>query len=153
MQDTCPSWLYEVKAGGTTIWERWDALRPDGTVNISELTGNKADEDSGGGMVSFNHYANGAVGDWLYRRIAGIEATSGGYKTFLIAPMPGGGITSAKGSVCTPYGLVVSDWNISDSIFTIHVKVPVSTTCTLIMPDGKKHELDSGVYKFSCNMR
>ena len=153
MQDTCPSWLYEVKAGGTTIWERWDALRPDGTVNISELTGNKADEDSGGGMVSFNHYANGAVGDWLYRRIAGIEATSGGYKTFRIAPMPGGGVTSAKGSVCTPYGLVVSDWNISGSIFTIHVKVPVSTTCTLIMPDGKKHELDSGVYKFSCNMR
>lgn len=148
LQESCPSWLYEVKAGGTTIWERWDALRSDGTVNIGNLGGNK-DEDSGGGMVSFNHYANGAVGDWLYRRIAGIEATSGGYKTFNIAPLMGGGITSAKGSVKTPYGTIVSDWQVQDGRFIIRVSVPVSSKCTLILPDGKKHLLQSGKHEFS----
>lgn len=148
LQDTCPSWLYEVKAGGTTIWERWDALRPDGTVNIGELTGDASDEDSKGGMVSFNHYANGAVGDWLYRRIAGIEATSGGYRTFRIAPQPGGGITFARGIVYTPYGMIVSDWNISCNVFTIHVKVPVSTACTLALPNRESYELVSGEYEF-----
>ena len=71
LQETCPSWLYQVKAGATTIWERWDALRPDGTINTGDLK--NPEDESGGGMVSFNHYAGGAVGDWLYRRIAGSE--------------------------------------------------------------------------------
>lgn len=152
LQDTCPSWLYEVKAGGTTIWERWDALRPDGTVNIADLTGDKSEDESSGGMVSFNHYAYGAVGDWLYRRIAGIEPTSGGYRTFRIAPIIGGGLTSARGSVRTPYGLVVSDWHIAEDRFTIHVQVPVSTVCNLIMPNGEHHSLESGNYQFTCNL-
>jgi len=149
LQESCPSWLYEVKAGGTTIWERWDALRPDGTVNIGDLTGNKSDEQSDGGMVSFNHYANGAVGDWLYRRMAGIEPTSGGYKTFRVAPVIGGGITSAKGSVMSPYGLVASEWNIKGKVYAIRIHVPVSTTCTLVMPNGEQHTLESGQHAFS----
>jgi alpha-L-rhamnosidase len=152
LQDSCPSWLYEVKAGGTTIWERWDALRPDGTVNISDLTGNKSEEESGGGMVSFNHYAYGAVGDWLYRRIAGIEPTSGGYRTFRIAPLLGGDLTSARGSIQTPYGQIVSDWQIADNQFTICIHVPVSTVCTLVMPDGEERILESGKYAFSCRL-
>lgn len=151
MQDTCPSWLYEVKAGGTTIWERWDALRPDGTVNVGELTGDSSDENSNGGMVSFNHYANGAVGDWLYRRIAGIEALSGGYRTFQIKPVVGGGITWAEGCVCTPYGSIKSYWHIVDGVFTIHIEVPVSTDCSLVLPDGEGHNLKSGTYRFSCH--
>ncbi|WP_099205368.1 alpha-L-rhamnosidase [Scatolibacter rhodanostii] len=149
LQENCPSWLYEVKAGGTTIWERWDALRPDGTVNIGDLSGG-SDEKSDGGMVSFNHYANGAVGDWLYRRIAGIEAKSGGYKTFSIAPLLGGGITAAKGSVQTPYGTVVSDWQLKDNLFTIHIAVPVSCECTLTLPNDTIHHLKSGTHTFSC---
>ncbi len=153
MQESCPSWLYEVKAGATTIWERWDALRPDGTVNIGELTGNKTDEDSNGGMVSFNHYANGAVGDWLYRRIAGIEATSGGYKSFRIAPILGGGITWVKGSVQCPYGKIISDWSICADTFTINVSVPVSCECQLTMPDGARHNLLSGSYVLSCALK
>ncbi|MGI6570114.1 MAG: family 78 glycoside hydrolase catalytic domain [Caldicoprobacterales bacterium] len=100
LQETCPSWLYQVKAGGTTIWERWDALRPDGTVNTVDL--NKPEDESSGGMVSFNHYAGGAVGDWLYRRIAGIEPTSGGYKTFRIAPKPGGGYKLGQSNISLP---------------------------------------------------
>ena len=82
LQDTVPSWLYEVKAGGTSIWERWDALRPDGTVNLGKDPGSGLVNAVGGGMVSFNHYANGAVGDWLYRRVAGLEAIEPGYKKF-----------------------------------------------------------------------
>lgn len=153
LQDSCPSWLYEVKAGGTTIWERWDALRPDGTVNIGDLSGKKSDEESKGGMVSFNHYANGAVGDWLYKRIAGIEPTTGGYKTFCIAPVPGGGITWAKGSVLTPFGKVVSAWNVENDIFTIDVQVPVSTQCLLRLPNGEAHILASGQFTLSCSLQ
>ncbi|MNM28836.1 Bacterial alpha-L-rhamnosidase [compost metagenome] len=153
LQEGCPSWLYEVKAGGTTIWERWDALRPDGSVNISDLTGKKSDEQSGGGMVSFNHYANGAVGDWLYRRIAGIEPTGGGYRTFRIAPLIGGEITSARGSVRTPYGLVASEWSLEGDRFVIRVQVPVSTVCTLVMPDGETRTLESGKHEYTCPLR
>ncbi len=141
----CPSWLYEVKVGGTTIWERWDALREDGSCNTGA-------EDGTGGMISFNHYASGAVGDFLYRRVAGIEPLEGGYKTFRIAPMVGGGLTYAKGIVNTPYGEIKSDWSIVDNEFTITVNVPVSTNCALIMPDGKQYDLVSGEYTFNCNL-
>jgi alpha-L-rhamnosidase len=149
LQESCPSWLYEVKTGGTTIWERWDALRPDGSVNISELTGNKKEEESSGGMVSFNHYAGGAVGDWLYRRIAGIEGISGGYKTFQVAPLMGGGITSAIGKVETPYGMISSEWHIVDGTFRLDVNVPVSTICSLRLPNGETQTLHSGHHSFS----
>lgn len=152
LQEGCPSWLYEVKAGGTTIWERWDALRTDGTVNIGDLAGRKSEEESGGGMVSFNHYANGAVGDWLYRRMAGIEAVSGGYKTFRIAPMTDKRITWVKGSVVTPYGRIYSEWKTTDNNFTITVEVPLSTQCTLLLPNGEQHCLSSGSYSYSCRL-
>ena len=145
MQEECPGWLYAVKVGATTVWERWDALKPDGTVNMGENANR-------GGMVSFNHYANGAVGDWLYRRVAGIEATSGGYKTFKIAPMPGGGLTFARGAVKSPYGDIISDWKIENDIFHITVKVPVSADCTLLLPNGDIHNLSSGFYEFTCNL-
>lgn len=150
LQDTCPSWLYEVKAGATTIWERWDALRPDGTINIGDLTGKKEDKDTAGGMVSFNHYANGAVGDWLYRRIAGIEPSSGGYKTFRIQPLPGGGLTAARGAVQTPYGQIESGWQLAGDRFSIDIAVPVSTSCSLILPNGEQHQLTSGRFQFYC---
>lgn len=152
LQETCPSWLYEVKAGGTTIWERWDALRPDGTVNIKDLHSNK-DEDSGGGMVSFNHYANGAVGDWLYRRILGLEANSGGYKTFTIQPRLGGGLTHASGHVKTPYGKLSIHWQINAEHFDIDIHVPVSTQGTLSMPNGQVIELSSGNHHHACTLK
>jgi len=146
LQETCPSWLYEVKAGGTTIWERWDALRPDGTVNTTDLL--KPGDDSGGGMVSFNHYAGGAVGDWLYRRVAGIKATSGGYKTFIIAPKPGGGLSWAKATHHSPYGEIVSDWKIEENVFSLTVHIPCSTRALIILPNGEKHNISSGWYTF-----
>ncbi len=141
LTDTCPSWLYEVKVGGTTLWERWDALREDGTCNTGE-------DDGTGGMVSFNHYATGAVGDFLYRRIAGIEALEGGYKSFRIAPVLGGGLTWAKGSVRTAYGKISSEWKCRDGEFMIDVEVPVGTTCRLVLPEGDEKILGSGKYSF-----
>ena len=97
-------------------------------------------------MVSFNHYASGAVGDFLYRRIAGIEATEGGYRSFRIRPMTGGNLKWAKGSVNTAYGIVSSEWKIEDGMFTIQVQVPVGTTCTLVMPGNTQKVLGSGTY-------
>lgn len=138
LQDTCPSWLYEVKTGGTTVWERWDALRPDGTVNQSN------------NMVSFNHYAYGAVGDWLYRRVAGIEPVMPGYREFTIKPMPGGGLSWVKTSLQTVYGEIVCNWEITDC-FQMHIKVPANTKCTVVMPDGSEKQLGSGSYNLSCS--
>lgn len=153
LQDTCPSWLYEVKADGTTIWERWDALRPDGTVNISQLTGTVNEAESDGGMVSFNHYANGAVGDWLYRKCLGIEPITGGYKTFKMKPILGGGITWAKGNVKTPYGMIQAEWHIKqDNIFAVNLRVPVSSKCILMLPNGEEYELESGEYQINCKI-
>jgi len=146
LTDTCPSWLYEVKVGGTTIWERWDALREDGTCNTGE-------HDGTGGMVSFNHYASGAVGDFLYRRIAGIEALEGGYKTFQIAPLIGGGLTWAKGSVMTPYGRITSHWKYDGDNFSIEVEVPVGTTCHLTMPGGESIVIGSGKREFHQSLK
>lgn len=143
--DTCPSWLFEVRAGGTTIWERWDALRGDGTSNTGADDGTK-------GMVSFNHYASGAVGDFLYRRIAGLEAVTGGYKTFKIKPLIGGGLTRAGAWHMTPYGKAASGWEIDNGRVTVTAEVPVSCTCELTMPDGEVRTLGSGSYMFSCDL-
>ena len=154
----CPSWLYEVRMGATTIWERFDGLDENGVCPIGE--------DGTGQMISYNHYASGAVGDFLYRRIAGIEALAAGYKRFRIAPVPGGDIRYAKGSVETPYGRVTSEWKyapictpagladesrIETDRFYITVEVPVGTTCELILPDGCVHTLSNGKYSFEAN--
>lgn len=141
LNEKCPSWLYEVKAGATTIWERWDGLAPNGALNII-----KGGTES---MISFNHYASGAVGDFLYKRIAGIEPTKGGYKSFQIKPLIGGGLSYAKGWVSCPYGKILSCWHVENGKFTIHVSVPVSTECTLVLPSGAQYHLQSGRYSYS----
>lgn len=148
LQTECPSWLYEVKAGGTTVWERWDALRPDGSINTGSLTDKEDDQ----GMVSFNHYANGAVGDWLYRRLLGLEPTEGGYRRFAVRPMPGGGITWAHGHEDTPFGRVEVSWAIEGRRFSLDVTVPVSTMCQATLPDGGEHKLGSGQHHLACSL-
>lgn len=139
----CPSWLYEVKSGATTIWERWDGLDENGVCPIGD--------DGTDRMISYNHYASGAVGAFLYQRIAGIEATKPGYREFQIKPLVGGGLTSARGSVITPYGEIISDWKADGETFTIDIQVPVGCTCTLTLPDGETKTCDSGTYQFQSN--
>lgn len=145
MNDKCPSWLYEVKAGGTTVWERWDALKEDGNLNSGE-------EDGTGGMISFNHYASGAVGDFLYKRVAGIIPEEGGYKKFTVKPLVGGGLTHARGETICPYGKIVSEWRIENGVFTLSVTVPVSAECTVVLPDGRTFATASGDYTYSCRL-
>lgn len=151
LQDTCPSWLYEVKAGATTIWERFDALRPDGTVNLGEGNVKDISEQNinlGGGMVSFNHYANGAVGDWLYRRCAGIEAVSAGYEEFMIKPMPDEKFTWVNCEKECLYGKIVSNWKIEDGKFKLDVQIPFGTKAQIILPDGQVYYEGSGEYHY-----
>ena len=138
----CPSWLYQVKMGATPIWERWDGLDENGECPIGD--------DGTDIMISYNHYASGAVGDFLYRRVAGIEALEPGYKTFKVQPVLGGGLTWAKGHVLTPYGLVSSHWTIENGKFTVEVQVPVGTACQLTMPDGDTIYLGSGKHTHTC---
>lgn len=148
LQTECPSWLYEVRAGGTTIWERWDALSADGSVNMGQLTDNEEDA----GMVSFNHYANGAVGDWLYRRLAGLEPVEAGYRRFVVRPVPGGGITWARAATDSPYGRVAVAWKREGRDFTLDVEVPVSCCAVALLPDGTERELTSGVHRLKCTL-
>ena len=138
----CPSWLYQVKMGATTIWERWDGLDENGECPIGD--------DGTDIMISYNHYASGAVGDFLYRRVAGIEAVEPGYKTFKVQPVLGGGLTWARSNVLTPYGQVSSGWKIENGQFTIEVQVPMDTTCKLTMPNGEAHDLASGNHIHTC---
>ena len=131
MSKTFPSWGYEVSMGATTMWERWDSLLADGTP--SDL-----------GMNSFNHYAFGAVGDWMYQNIGGISSTSAGYKHSLIAPNPGGGLTFAKVSHDSVYGTVASDWTLEGNRLALSVDVPANTTATVRIPARNVHEVQEG---------
>lgn len=149
LQQSAPSWLYMTENGGTTTWERWDALRPDGTVNTVDLATGK--DNGKGGMVSFNHYAAGAVGMWLYRRMVGIEPVEGGYKRFRVAPMPGGGVTEARAATRTPYGRVSAAWRITaDNTFHLDIDVPVSTQADVVLPDGTAYQAASGTHTYAC---
>jgi len=139
LQNThCPSWLYTVKAGSTTVWERWDALDEHGVFY----------QGSGADMVSFNHYAYGAVGDFYYRRILGIEPTEAGYRAFRIRPVIGGTLTHAEGGIETPYGRIESSWKIADGYFHLDITVPCGTACQVILPNGKKQTVGSGSYQY-----
>lgn len=138
LNQKCPSWLYEVKMGATTIWERWDGLDENGVCPIGD--------DGTDMMISYNHYASGAVGDFFYRRIAGIESLEPGYKRFRVAPVLGGDLTHAKARVLTPFGWVGSAWNIVGDDFSIKVEVPMGTTCELILPDQSVRELTHGIH-------
>jgi alpha-L-rhamnosidase len=121
-----PSWLYPVKRGATTIWERWDGQKPDGTFQDK-------------GMNSFNHYAYGAIGEWMYRVMAGIEIDplAPGYKHILIEPRPGGGFTTVKASHDTMYGKVSSAWSLKDNQFDLALEVPANTRATVRLPKAQ----------------
>jgi alpha-L-rhamnosidase len=118
--------LYPVTKGATTIWERWDGIKPDGSFQDK-------------GMNSFNHYAYGAIGEWMYRVSAGIDIDpqQPGYKHTLIQPRPGGGLTFVKASVHSMYGQVASSWEIKDGKFTLRVEIPANTTATVRLPKAR----------------
>jgi alpha-L-rhamnosidase len=138
MQESYPSWLYPVKMGATTIWERWDGIKPDGSFQTPS-------------MNSYNHYAYGAIGDWMYKNIAGINAVAEhpGYKEVLIAPKPGGGLTTATAELETVYGKVKSSWVIENGLFKLDVTIPANTKAIIALPGSdQKESRGSGTYHF-----
>ncbi len=122
-QETYPGWLFSVKNGATTIWERWDSWTPEHGFNSE-------------GMNSFNHYAYGSVIEWFYDTIAGLkpDASVPGWKHFHIAPHPGGGLTSAKATLETPYGPAASAWKIVNGHFELTATIPPNTTAEIALP-------------------
>lgn len=138
LNNSKPSWLYNVTIGGTTIWEKFDGMNPDGTA--------KKSTDGTDNMISFNHYASGSVGEFLYTRIAGLRILEAGYKRFEVKPVIGGELTYCKASTITPYGEVKVDWKVEKETFEITVCVPFLTTCHLVLPNGEEKELKAGVY-------
>ena len=141
LNEACPGWLYTVKAGGTTVWERWDALDENGRIRKDIGISN---------MVSFNHYAYGAVGDWFYRRICGLEAALPGYRHFTIAPKPDCRFSYAETTHECPYGTILVRWELVGSAFKLRCTVPTNTTASIVLPDGVKHEIGSGEHEFNC---
>lgn len=125
LQTDYPSWLYQITRGATTIWEHWDGIKEDGSFWSKD-------------MNSFNHYAYGAVGDFLYRYVAGIGQTEEGpgYKQFLIQPHPGGGLTSAAAGLESMYGMIRSEWKIDSGKMGLTAVVPPNTSATVLLPDA-----------------
>jgi alpha-L-rhamnosidase len=131
LQESYPSWLYPVKMGATTIWERWDGEKTDSTFQDA-------------GMNSFNHYAYGAIGDWMYRVAAGIETMGAGYKHIILQPHPTKKLEYAKASFESPYGTIASGWERKDGKTIIRLKIPANTTATIILPATAQDKVTEG---------
>jgi len=121
-----PSWLYPITKGATTIWERWDGIKPDDSFQDK-------------GMNSFNHYAYGAIGEWLYGVVAGIEIDpqKPGYKHTIVQPHTGGALNFAKASHQSLYGSVAAGWELKDGQLHVTVEIPANTTATVKLPQAR----------------
>lgn len=150
LETRCPSWLYAVSMGATTIWERWDSMLTDGRINPGEMT-------------SFNHYALGSVADWLHGSVGGISPLDAGWKRIKVRPVPGGNLTSAKAAFDGPYGRVVCEWEVTaEGGFKMTVTVPPNSSAVVTLPSelrdayftSEKEEpsrtVGSGTHTFEC---
>lgn len=135
LEEQCPSWLYPVTMGATTIWERWDSMLPDGSINPGEMT-------------SFNHYALGAVADWIYQVVIGIRAAEPGYARVLIQPVPGDGLDWARGTLTTPAGEVQSGWRRDGDAIVVEASIPEGVSADIVLPDGSRHEVTGGSHRY-----
>ena len=135
VQTENPSWLYPVTMGATTIWERWDSMLPDGSINPGEMT-------------SFNHYALGAVGDWLHRVVAGLAPDAPGYERIRIQPRPLAEFDHAWAEHLTPYGTARAGWSRQGGVIRVEATVPPNTTAVVVLPDGREFEVGSGTHEW-----
>ena len=131
-----PSWLSPVLLGATTIWERWDSMLQDGSINTDE-------------MVSFNHYALGSVAEFLHKVVGGLSPVTDGWKKILVKPRPGGTVTSARVSHVSPYGKIVCDWKIQGEVFSAYVDIPPNCKASVALPGQFIVEVGSGHHSFS----
>ena len=130
LKEDYPSWLYAVKKGATTVWERWNSILPDGSFDES-------------GMNSLNHYAYGSIADWMFEKLAGINRVEPGFKKILIQPRFIKGITSIDASYDSVYGVIRSAWSCKDGRITVDVTVPANTTAQIVLPE-KEEVLEAG---------
>ena len=137
-RDDYPSWLYPVKMGATTIWERWDGIKPDGSFETP-------------GMNSFNHYAYGAIGDWMYRTVAGInwDENAPGYKKIIIGPHVTDSLSFASASLQTYYGKISSEWKRENGTLIMNVQIPVNTSATVFLPASDNDLITEGGKKIN----
>lgn len=135
-KDDYPSWLYQVKKGATTIWERWNGILPNGDFFEP-------------GMNSFNHYAYGSIGDWLYRKLAGIDCLQAGYKKILIKPQPIKGLDYVSAEYKCAYGAISSSYKIKDGQIEYKINIPANTTAEVMLSNGKTINIGSGEYTFA----
>jgi len=133
LQETYPSWLYPVKMGATTIWERWDGIKPDSTFQTP-------------GMNSFNHYAYGAIGDWMYRSVAGLDTyeDGAGYKHIRVQPHTDKRLTYAKADLQSPYGKITSGWKSENGKLSLDITIPANTTATVYVPAASADKIQEG---------
>ncbi len=137
LQPNCPGWMYQIERGATTTWERWDAMKPDGTVNEDKMS-----DDN---MVSFNHYAFGSVGEFYYRYILGIQPMEPGYEKIRIQPFVDERLGSVSGSYKSVKGEISVAWECREGKTVFHITVP--GTAELILPDGSREWLEAGEYE------
>ena len=136
LQEEAPGWLYEVKLGATTIWERWNSILPDGSFNPAN-------------MNSLNHYAYGSIGNWLYTRLCGLRLIEPGYRKFAVAPQFMQGVTHAKLTYESVYGEIAVAWRCEGGTITVDLSVPCNTTAQLTLPEkGETLTLGSGSYHY-----
>lgn len=128
LQREVPSWLYAVSMGATTVWERWDSMLADGSINPGEMT-------------SFNHYAFGAVADFLHRVVAGLAAGAPGFRSMVVRPVLDRALTSARARQLTPYGLAEVAWCREGGRFLLEVEVPQATTALVFLPGRDEPEM------------
>lgn len=150
LEQTCPSWLYAVSMGATTVWERWDSMLPDGRINP-------------GHMTSFNHYAYGSIADWLHGTVGGISPAEPGWRVIRVRPVPGGNLTSARVSFHGPYGLVACEWTWKSGQFWMQLTVPPNCSAVVTLPSDLKRSYalaeqkeksqltGSGLHTFECD--
>jgi alpha-L-rhamnosidase len=127
-QDSFPSWGFSVKNGATSIWERWDGWTPD-----------RGFQDPN--MNSFAHYSFGAVAEWMFKTIAGIDTDGAGYSKIIIRPRPGGSLTWATGSYKSINGLIATYWKIEQGCISLDVTIPANTTATVYVPTIDSHSV------------
>lgn len=141
LQENCPGWMYQVKCGATTTWERWDALKPDGTVNEEKMAG------SGENMVSFNHYAFGSVGEFYYQYILGIRPEKPGFAKLHFAPYPDERLGGVSGSYLSVAGKIESAWRYEAD--GCHIRLATPVEAVVLLPDGRSENVPAGTYEWT----
>ena len=141
LQESCPGWMYQVKCGATTTWERWDALKPDGTVNEEKMAG------SGENMVSFNHYAFGSVGEFYYQYILGIRPEKPGFAKLHFAPYPDERLGGVSGSYLSVSGKIESAWWYGTD--GCHIRLATPVEAVVLLPDGRSENVPAGTYEWT----